>query len=137
SVREADGLEWPLRLSALWQLVSAAPLRRTQGGAFFKRDLDRLRSDPVLSSAPADSLAELPDLALLAVALAEAEGVIRDCDGELCAGPLPASWDDGLLRALESLYAGLFLLDSWDARDGFRMTAEGVGNPFPSAYLLL
>jgi hypothetical protein len=137
SVREADGLEWPLRLSALWQLVSAAPLRRTQGGAFFKRDLDRLRGDPVLATAPDDSLAELPDPALLAVALAEAEGIIRDCDGELCAGPLPPSWDDGLPRALESQYAGLFRLDSWDARDGFRMATEGVGNPFPSAYLLL
>ena len=83
------------RLSALWQLVAAAPLRRTQGGAFFKRDLDRLRADPVLNGSPSDSLAELPDLALLAVALAEAEGIVRDNDGEVGAGSLPASWDDG------------------------------------------
>src|SRR5262249_33118400 len=29
SVHEADGLEWPLRLAALWQLVGASPLRQT------------------------------------------------------------------------------------------------------------
>jgi hypothetical protein len=136
AVREADGLEWPLRLSALWQLVAAGPLRRTQGGAFFKRDLDRLRTDPVLNSPPTDSPAELPDPALLTVALAEAEGIIRDSDGELGAGPLPASWDEGLSRALEAVYAGLFRMESWDPLDGFRMAVEGVGNPFPSAYLL-
>jgi hypothetical protein len=135
-VREADGLEWLLRLSALWQLVAAAPLRRTQGGAFFKRDLDRLRGDAVLNGQPADGLAELPDPTLLAVALAEVDGLVRDCDGELGAGPLPESWEDGLPRALAALYPALFRMESWDARDGFRMAAEGVGNPFPSAYLL-
>src|SRR5438552_14000211 len=66
SAREADGLEWPLRLSALWQQVAAGPLRRTQNGDFFKRDLDRLRQDPLLSTPPADSLIELPDPARLA-----------------------------------------------------------------------
>jgi hypothetical protein len=136
SAREADGLEWVLRLSVLWQLVAAAPLRRTQGGAFFKRDLDRLRGDAVLNGPPADSLADLPDPALFAVALAEVEGIVRDCEGELCAGALPPSWEDGLPRALESLYAGLFRLESWDVRDGFRVPGEGAGNPFPSAYLL-
>jgi hypothetical protein len=136
-LREADGLEWLLRLSALWQIAVAAPLRRTQGGAFFKRDLDRLRGDAVLNGPPADSLTELPDPALLIVALAEAEGIVRDSDGEIGAGPLPPSWNDGLPAALESLYACLFRLESWDPQDGFRLTGEGAGNPFPSAYLLL
>ena len=137
AIREADGLEWPLRLSAMWQLVAAAPLRRTQGGSFFKRDLDRLRGDAVLNSPPADSLAELPDLALLAFALAEAEGIVRDSDGELTAVPLPASWEDGLPPVLVSLCAALFRMESWDPLDGFRMAEPGAGNPYPSAYLLL
>jgi len=137
SIREADGLEWPLRLSALWQLATAAPLRRTQGGAFFKRDLDRLRADSVLNSPPTDSLADLPDLALLAMALAEAEGIVRETEGELSAGSLPSAWEEGSWRALESLYAALFRMESWDPQDGFRMTTEGTGNPFPSAFLLL
>jgi hypothetical protein len=136
-VREADGLEWLLRLSALWQLVAHAPLRRTQGGTFFKRDLDRLRGEPVLNTPPADSLVELPDPALLTVALAEAEGILNDSEGELTAGALPAPWEDGLPRALESLYAGLFCMESWDAQDGFRTSVPGLGNPFPSAYLLI
>ncbi len=136
-VHEADGLEWPLRLSALWQQVKAGPLRRTQGGTFFKRDLDRLRQDPILSAPPQDALAELPDPALLAVALAEAEGILHEAEGELHAGPLPAAWEDGLARALESLVAALLRLESWDARDGFRVPAETTGNPYPSAYLLL
>src|SRR5262249_44062605 len=102
----------------------------------FKRDLDRLRGDAVLSAPPADSLAELPDPALLAVALAEAEGAVSDGDGELRAGSLPSFWEEGLSRTLESLYAGLFRLESWDAGDGFRVPGEGAGNPFPSAYLL-
>src|SRR5206468_1066016 len=48
-VHEVDGLDWLLRLTVLWQQVSGGPLRRTQGGDFFKRDLDRLRNDPVLT----------------------------------------------------------------------------------------
>ena len=43
--QEADGLEWPLRLCVLWQQVGAGPLRRTQQGEFFKRDLERLTDE--------------------------------------------------------------------------------------------
>jgi hypothetical protein len=136
SIREADGLEWLLRLSALRQIVAPAPLRRTQGGTFFKRDLDRLRGDPVLNGPPADNLADLPDPALLTVALAEAEGILSESDGELVAGPLPSVWEEGLPQALASLYAALFRMESWDAQDGFRTPVPGTGNPFPSAYLL-
>src|SRR5262249_37272506 len=41
---ESDGLEWPLRLAVLWQRIGGAPLRRTQNGDFFKRDVDRLEN---------------------------------------------------------------------------------------------
>ena len=34
-IHEADGLEWPLRLAAVWQQVAASPLRRTQQRDFF------------------------------------------------------------------------------------------------------
>src|SRR5207302_4538431 len=92
---EADGLEWPLRLAVLWQQVAAAPLRRTQGGDFFKRDLDRLRADPLLNAPPVEGLAEVPDAGLLAIALATLEGIVRE-EGELRAGRLPEAWDEGL-----------------------------------------
>ncbi len=136
AVHEADGLEWLLRLSAVWQQLRAGSLRRTQQGELFKRDLDRLRSDPVLNAPPADDLAELPDAALLAVVLAQAEGIAQvDAGGELQAGDLPAVWEQGLFAALGSLWEALSHLDRWNPQAGWR-GGSAVGNPYPAAYLL-
>lgn len=134
--READGLEWPLRLAALWQQVAASPLRRTQQGDFFKRDFDRLRTDPLLTSPPADNVMDLPDPGLLTAALAEAEAVLVGGDGELRAGALPAAWELGLTAALASLWAALSRLRGWNPLDGAKADAT-FANPFPSAQLLL
>ncbi len=136
SYQEADGLEWLLRLAVLWQQVSAAPLRRTQQGDFFKRDFERLGQDALLNAAPADQLAEVPDAAFLAIALAEQEGILTDSDGELHAGPLPAAWDKSLAAALESLWTDLPRLSTWNPLDGWRGGEAQAGNPFPSASLL-
>src|SRR5207302_408697 len=92
AVYEADGLEWPLRLSVLWQQVAGAPLRRTQARDFFKRDLERLRGDALLAAPPADHLSDVPDPGLLAVCLAVAEGVLEDQEGLLKANTFPVSW---------------------------------------------
>jgi hypothetical protein len=135
AIYEGDGLEWPLRLAVLWQQVAAAPIRRTQQGDFFKRDLDRLRSDPLLNVPAAEGLAELPDAGLLAVSLAQATGAIRDSDGELEAAALPAAWEEGLPAALASFWVALPRLEAWDPLDGWRGT-QPAGNPFPAAYLL-
>jgi hypothetical protein len=135
-IHEADGLEWPLRLAVLWQMVTAGPLRRTQGGAFFKRDQDRLQQDTFLNLPPTENLADLPDLALFIVALAEVLGIVCDVDGELRAASLPGWWQEGLPQTLESLYAALFRPSLWNPQEGFRDPPGGTGNPFPSAYLL-
>jgi hypothetical protein len=135
--QEADGLEWLLRLSVLWQQVSAAPLRRTQQGSFFKRDGERLSQDPLLSAAPADRLADVVDPGFFIVALAEKEGLLQGVEGELRAGALPAAWDAGLAAALESLWSDLFQLVDWNPQAGWRGGEPTVGNPFPSAYLLI
>jgi hypothetical protein len=134
--QEADGLEWLLRLGVLWQQVSAAPLRRTLQGGFFKRDLERLEQGALLNAPPADRLADVPDLGFLVVALAELEGVVREAEGELRAGDLPATWEAGLPAALESLWSHLPRLASWAPLGGWRGRSEPAGNPFPSAYLL-
>ena len=134
-VHEADGLEWPLRLSVLWQQVAAAPLRRTQQRDFFKRDLERLRSDPLLTAAPADNLGDLPDPGLLAVTLALAQGLIQDQDGQLVAGGFPPTWQEGLPPMLASLWIALLHLETWNSHQGWQ-PAETHGNPYPGAYLL-
>jgi hypothetical protein len=133
---ESDGLEWLLRLGVLWQQVAGAPLRRTQQGGFFKRDLERLEQDPLLNSPPADQLTPVPDLGFLLAALADQEGILQDTDGELRAAGLPAAWETGLPQSLASLYSALFLVRGWSPLDGWKGAEEMVGNPFPSAYLL-
>jgi len=134
-VHEADGLEWPLRLAVLWQQVAAAPLRRTQQHDFFKRDLERLRSDPLLTGAPADNLGDLPDPGLLAVSLALAQELIHDKDGELVAGAFPSAWQESLPSMLASLWTALLHLEDWNSQQGWQ-PGETHGNPYPGAYLL-
>ena len=136
SFQEADGLEWLLRMAVLWQQTAAAPLRRTQQGDFFKRDLERLGGDPLLNGPPADRLVDVPDLGFLVAALAEREDVLREAEGEIRAGSLPAVWDVGLAPSLESLWSQLPRLRAWNPIDGWRGGEAPAGNPFPSAYLL-
>jgi hypothetical protein len=93
---EADGLDWPLRLAVLWQQLSTAPLRRTQQGEFFKRDLERLSSDPLLNASPSEGVPGLPDMGFLTVCLGETLGLVRETEGEVRAGSFPTSWEEGL-----------------------------------------
>ncbi len=133
--QEADGLEWLLRLAVLWQQVTTSPLRRTQQGGFFKRDQERLQSDPVLTAVPHENLVETLDPGFLLAALAEQQGLLVEADGELRAGPLPAAWEAGLWPTLESFWSELWQLGTWNPMDGWR--AEPMaGNPFASASLL-
>jgi hypothetical protein len=134
-VHEADGLEWPLRLAALWQLVGATPLRRTQQGGFFKRDLDRLETEPLLTAPPADHLALLPDAGLLTVSLARNEGLVVAVEDEFRAGSLPPGWDEGLASTLASLWENLPWLEGWNPQGGW--SGPTAANPYPSAYLLV
>lgn len=133
---ESDGLEYLLRLAVLWQQVSAAPLRRTQQGGFFKRDLERLQQDALLNVPAGDRLVDVPDAAFLTIALAEQEGIIAEVEGEWRAGSLPATWEKGMASALELLFVDLPRLSSWNPLDGWRGGDTAGGNPFPSAYLL-
>ncbi|MBY0231920.1 MAG: helicase-associated domain-containing protein [Gemmataceae bacterium] len=133
---EADGLEWPLRLGALWQRLAESPLRRTQGGGLFKRDVDRVEGDALLNIAPADAIAPLPDIGFFLLELAEEAGVVAAGDGELKAGALPPEWEAGLAEAVEHLLPALFRLRSWNPLDGWKGGEPIPGNPYPSAFLL-
>jgi hypothetical protein len=136
AVEEADGLEWPLRLAALWQLACRAPVRRTISGEFFKRDHERLTQDSLLSQPPAEFPANVPDLPFLAVCLAEAEEVLLPVDSELHAAPRFTALEGDSGNGLASLWKSLFGLEGWDPLHGRRGPDAGPGNPFPSACLL-
>jgi hypothetical protein len=135
AVHEADGLDWLLRLAALWQQMQGGSMRRTQAGDLFKRDLDRLRADPLLNAPLADGLVEVVDPALFALSLGHCEGVIQSDAGELRAGAWPAAWETGLGESIGSLWAALPRVDGWRPLEGWCGGSE-LGNPYASAYLL-
>jgi hypothetical protein len=134
-ILESDGLEWPIRLALIWQMASAGPLRRTLAGDFFKRDLERLRGDPLLNAQPIDNLADIPDRGLLTVELALIEGLLSAQEGELRPGRMPEVWQEGLPETLASLWASLPLLTNWNTRQGWKLETS-PGNPYASTYLL-
>lgn len=131
--READGLEWLLRMAVLWQQVRAGPLRRTQQGGLFKRDLERLRGQPLLSSEPAGAILSLRDPALLALELARVEGLVCVND-HIQVGKFPAAWEEGLPAALASLWAGLPQVCAWNPIEGWQAAAPT--GAYPTLYLL-
>lgn len=133
--RTADGLEWPLRLAAAWQLANAEPVRLTQGNALFKRDLQRLQTDGVLSAAPTDQLAPLADPGVLALLWSATAGLLESNDGALTATAFPSEWDGPPLPLLATLFAALPLVDAWDPLSGYAPSESGL-SPTPTAGLL-
>lgn len=134
--QEADGLEWPLRLAVVWQQAAQTPLRRTQQGDFFKRDLERLRSDPLLAGAPFDALADLPDLGPLAATLAQTAGLLQAADSDWIASQQAAFFEQDLPAVVAALWTALLQVESWSPLEGWKVNPTGV-QPYPSAYLLL
>lgn len=137
TTQTADGLDWLLRLAVLWQQVLAAPLRRTQQGAYFKRDQERLTQDDRLTGVGGDQPAELPDAGFLLAELAERLGLLRQAEGDLQAGDLPAAWEDGLPDALADVWAAFLRVRQWNPVDGWRVDdATPAGTSYASAILL-
>jgi hypothetical protein len=132
--READGLDWPLRLAVLWQ-QAATPFRRTQQGDFFKRDLERLREDTLLNAAFADPLAQTRDPGLLTAAWAAAHGLARDDDGELQSASFSPAWQGPLPTLLADLWGALPWASGWNASEGWAPGAA-PGNPHAAVHLL-
>lgn len=135
NVQEADGLDWPLKVAALWQQALAAPFRRTQQGEFFKRDADRLSADPLLSAAPTDALVPIADPGYLAAGLAASSGLLREEGAELRAGDWPANLHGALPEVIAALWTALATVPTWTPAGGYAV-AENAANPYRSAYLL-
>jgi hypothetical protein len=135
AARQADGLEWPLRLAAVWQQVHADPVRLTQGNALFKRDLQRLQADAVLGAAAVEQLAPVADPGVLALVWAQASGLLAERDGALAAGAFPPAWDGPLVPLLADLFAALPLVEAWDPLAGYAPSDSGL-SPNPTAGFL-
>ncbi|MFM8274127.1 MAG: helicase-associated domain-containing protein, partial [Gemmata sp.] len=133
--RQADGLDWPLRLAAAWQQVSADPVRLTQGNTLFKRDLLRFQNDPVLSAPPVDQLAPVADAGVLALLWAHAVGLLAEREGALGAGAFPRAWDGALPALLADLLTALPLIEPWGPLAGYAPPESGL-SPTPTAGLL-
>jgi hypothetical protein len=117
--RAADGLEWPLRLAAVWQQANAEPIRQTQGNTLFKRDLQRLQADAVLAAAPVEAPTSAADPGVLALLWARAAGLLRDRADALESAPFPPAWDGPLPNLLAELFASLPLVEAWDPLAGY------------------
>lgn len=133
--RVADGLEWPLRLAAVWQQVAAGPVRMTQANLLFKRDQTRLQADEVLSAPIADGLAPVPEAGVLALFWAATAGLLASGAEELRAVAFPPEWNAGLTPVLVRLAAALPHVEAWDPLTGYAPAEGGMGSA-PSAGLL-
>jgi len=135
TARQSDGLDWPLRLAAVWQQVHAGPVRFTQANTLFKKDLIRLQTDEVLSAPPADVPTRVADCGVLALLWAVAAGLIVERDGELTAGPFPPTWEAGLPAVLVDLFAALSRVESWGPLAGYE-PSDAALSPTPTVGLL-
>jgi hypothetical protein len=130
-----DGLDWPLRLAAVWQQVFAAPVRHTQANTLFKKDLTRLQSDELLSRGWSGETSKIPDLGVLALQWAASAGLLSDRDNELTAAQFPSWWEAGLWSVLAELLSALPRVESWDPLAGYAPSESGL-SPVPTAGLL-
>jgi hypothetical protein len=133
--RVADGLDWPLRLAAIWQQIDAGPVRLTQANTLFKRDQTRLQTDEVLNAPAVDQRVAIPDPGPLALFWGRAAGLFQETEGELRAQPFPESWDASLFAVLEELFAALPHVEVWDPLAGYAPNETGY-SAFPSAAFL-
>lgn len=137
-VRETDGLELILRLSALWQRLEDAPLRTTQQGDLYKRDRDRLEEDSVLGGPPADSIEPMPDPVRLLLLLAERIGLMIAASDRERLDPAPADfWSDNGVHLPTMVSHAWLSLGDWSELGGWQPTEAGWRQHLPVLRLVL
>jgi hypothetical protein len=129
-IRESDGLEPVLRLGAVWQRVGVEPLRQTQQGTLYKRDLERLEEDPVISGSIDDAPGPLPGLSELWLSLARRVGLITldQSDGRLLASG-PEFWAENAVHLPQMLATSWLGLREWWEWERTPGAAAEVGLP--------
>lgn len=134
--READGLDWFLRMSVAWQSIHDAPAKLTQQGVFFKRDHDRLTDDGLINQPFMDYPISLPQMGHLVTAFSIALGLLRYQDPQVISGSFPESWEGGWKPALTQMIGVLGELHSWSPEDGWCGLSAGT-NPWPSCTVMM
>ncbi|WP_020474348.1 helicase-associated domain-containing protein [Zavarzinella formosa] len=119
SIRTGDGLEWFLRAGVLWQQLRGGVMRFTQAHTLFKRDLQRLQTDPLLSTSISESPVKGTDLGILALEVAIGMGVMTIENGELRTSGFPKRWDESLPAAITDIWRGVNFLHTWDPEQGY------------------
>ncbi len=133
--RQADALEWPLRLVAVWQQVHADAVRLTQGNTLFKRDLQRLQTDPLLATPPVEQLAKIAEPGVLALLWAHVAKMLTLRDSALHAAPFSAAWEGSLFGLIAELFTALPLVEWWEPLAGYSPSDNGL-SPTPTVGFL-
>jgi hypothetical protein len=133
---QPDGLDWPLRLAAAWQITRPTPVKVTQAKLLFKRDLTRLQGDDVLNAPLVDVPHAVPDAGVLAFEWAVAAGLFRQVETDYHADPVASGWAVGLWPLLSHLLAAFFQIETWDPLKGYAPTEGGL-SPTPTAALVV
>ncbi|GIW78757.1 MAG: hypothetical protein KatS3mg105_0564 [Gemmatales bacterium] len=134
SVVATDGLEWPLRLFAVWQRVLTSPIRRTQKGTFFKRDHEFFEQSPLLNGPLSECGVTLPHAGLLSVELALAVGLLKEHNGEIAARLEPSVLETSEQSRIVELWLALLSVSNWNPLEGWQVISQ-EGCRFPSVYL--
>ena len=133
-VRESDGLEPLLRVAAVWQRATEAPLRQTQQGTLYKRDRERIEDDPVLAGPIADALEPLPDMAALWLALARGVGLLDAAPGSEKVTAAPhAFWAENAWHLPHMLAVRWLALRTWHEQGGMQNEGSTVDLALPYA----
>ncbi|WP_165219447.1 hypothetical protein [Aquisphaera insulae] len=132
-VRESDTLEPAIRLGALWQRLGAEPLRQTQQGILYKRDMERLESDPVLADDISDALESVPSLPMFWLALARRVGlVLEDAGDDRLVAAGAEFWAENAVHLPSMMATGWIGLRTWNEHEP---AAESPSNGIPLVYL--
>jgi len=133
----ADGLEWPLRLGVLWQVLSEGEVRLTQAGILFRRDLQRIAQHPLLSISPDPAGIDFPDAGLVALELAVGLGLLSRKPEEIYAGTFPASFTGGSEVLAGRLLRAALQIRSWNPLDGYAPSEGPPRTPMFTLAVLL
>lgn len=128
-LRHADGFDYLLRMGAMTQRTRTDPIRKNQQGGYFKRDLEWLRSEPLVAQAPSDFLMDVPDQGPLLAEIAISLGILANREGELAFGRFPPSWKIGQVQAIREVWASLITIKVWNPIQGIKNSLEDPSNP--------